>query len=148
VIISVDIMIDTIGLIILLTVLAHIIEDFHLQGIMASMKQKSWWFEQFAKVSAEQPDREMPDIMRKYGKDYIIVLILHGMEWSICVSLPALILGDISLPLAATLAVVVIMGLIHALIDDLKANRLVINLWADQLLHMIQLILLLSVLLW
>jgi len=143
VIISVDTMIDTIGLIILLTALAHIVEDFHLQGKMADMKQKSWWAEQWAKHNGTAP--KLPP---KYRYDYVIVLILHGMEWSICVSLPALALGDISLPLAATLAVVVIMGLIHALIDDLKANRLVINLWTDQLLHMIQLILLLSVLLW
>ena len=142
-IISVDTMIDTIGLIILLTVLAHIVEDFHLQGKMADMKQKSWWAEQWAKHNSVAP--KLPP---KYRSDYIIVLILHGMEWSICVSLPALILGDVSLPLAVIVAIVVIMGLTHALIDDLKANRLAINLWTDQLLHMAQLILLLSVLLW
>ena len=141
-------MIDTICLIILLTVLAHIVEDFHLQGIMASMKQKGWWYEQFAKVSAEQPDREMPDIMRKYGKDYVIVLILHGLEWSICVSLPALVLGDITASWYAIVLVVVAMGLTHALVDDMKANARSINLWQDQLLHMVQLAALLAIYLW
>lgn len=141
-------MIDTIGLIILLTVLAHIVEDFHLQGIMASMKQKSWWSEQFAKVSAEQPDREMPDIMRKYGKDYIVVLILHGIEWSICVSLPALVLGDISTSWHMAVVTVVAMGLIHAMVDDMKANARFINLWQDQLIHMAQLAVMLAIYLW
>lgn len=140
-------MIDTIGLIILLTILAHIIEDFHLQGIMANMKQKSWWYDQYAKVSKDQPDRTMPDIMHKYGMDYIVVLILHGLEWSICVSLPALILGDISLSWYDVIIVVIVMGLIHALIDDMKANAYAINLWQDQSLHLIQLAVLLGVLL-
>ena len=30
----------------LFMVLMHIIEDFHVQGIMAQMKQKSWWITQ------------------------------------------------------------------------------------------------------
>jgi len=29
--------------IILLTLLMHFIYDFHIQGILAEMKQKSWW---------------------------------------------------------------------------------------------------------
>lgn len=141
-------MFDTIGLIIILTILAHIIEDFHLQGIMASMKQKSWWYDQFAKVSAEQPDRAMPDIMRKYDKDYIVVLILHGIEWSICVSLPALILGDPQSGLVSVLIVILAMGILHALIDDLKANKQILNLIQDQTFHMLQIIGMLLFYLW
>ena len=27
----------------LLMILLHVIDDFHLQGILANMKQKEWW---------------------------------------------------------------------------------------------------------
>jgi hypothetical protein len=30
--------------------------------------------------------------------------------------------------------------LMHGIVDDLKANRMKINLWQDQLLHMLQII--------
>ena len=30
----------------LLMILLHVIDDFHLQGILASMKQKEWWKKQ------------------------------------------------------------------------------------------------------
>lgn len=108
-------------LIFLLMLAMHTIEDFHLQGRMADMKQKSWW--------EEYPAR--------YHRDYIPVLFLHGMEWSVLVSLPLLLLTGLDVPMWFVLAVV-INGIVHAIVDDLKANRFRINLIQDQAAHIIQ----------
>ena len=33
---------------------------------------------------------------------------------------------------------IIINTIIHAIVDDAKANKLCINLWTDQLIHMLQ----------
>ena len=107
-------------------ILIHILEDFHLQGIMANMKQKVWWINQ-------------PGYSRKYRWDFVPPLILHGFEWAVLVSLPLFLLE--SAP-EWYIAVVICMGLIHSGIDHMKCNRLEINLVQDQILHLAQILLL------
>lgn len=101
----------------------HVIADYNLQGWLASAKQKSYW-------EANAPEK-------LYKHDYICALIMHSISWTFMVMLPiAYILGF------AVTKVFVIMFManvaFHAAIDDLKANRKVINLWIDQVLHMVQ----------
>ena len=129
----------------LFMVLMHIIEDFHVQGIMAQMKQKSWWYDQFAKVSYEQPDKDMSDIMEKYGKDYLAVLFLHGFEWSMFIHIPIIVAyvlangwGFSETFLWAISIMVCLNAFLHAIVDDLKANALLTNLIQDQLYHLVQ----------
>ncbi len=114
-------------LIFLLMLGLHILEDFHIQGKMAEMKQKAFW----APYCEERPGM--------YEKDYLVVLLLHGMGWSIMVSLPLMIIyyQDFS---PVLFCAIVINGLLHAYIDDLKANRLKINLLQDQAVHMVQIL--------
>lgn len=109
-----------------LMVLCHIIADFHLQGIMGDMKQKSFW-----KPYGEQ-----------YQNDWKPVMLLHGIEWAIIVSVPCLLTSwfDVSWWF---IAAVIVTGLTHAYIDNLKANNFQINLIEDQALHMLQIVLLL-----
>lgn len=46
----------------------HILDDFCLQGIMASMKQKSWW------------QKDSVGSQPKYKNDYIAALFAHSFS--------------------------------------------------------------------
>lgn len=118
-------------LVFLLMIAMHVIEDFHLQGRMADMKQKSWW-------------EEYP---LQYRGDYVPVLMLHGMEWSILVSLPLLLITGLNVP-GIVLLGIVINGFVHAIVDDLKANRFLINLETDQSIHILQILLIYLLAVW
>jgi len=110
----------------LLMILAHVIDDYFLQGILASMKQKSWW-------------RKQDGYKDMYKDDYQVALLMHSMEWSIMVLLPGMFMFN--LPELFLAAVFVVNTAIHYYVDDLKANKLAINLWVDQGIHIIQIIL-------
>ena len=107
----------------------HIVDDYYLQGILASMKQKSWW-------EANAP-REL------YKNDYKMALFEHAFSWSFVMSLPLTIIAiyyQIN-PLYFILLVLCAGNtLVHAYIDDLKANKHKINLVEDQLYHFIQIL--------
>lgn len=114
--------------IILCMLFCHIIDDYYLQGILASMKQKSWW-----KMHA-------PDPLYKY--DYIMALCEHAFSWTFMIFLPLFISHFFGIQLNES----IIIGLfsfnwgIHVIVDDLKANQLKINLIQDQLIHICQII--------
>ena len=107
----------------------HVIADFNLQGILASMKQKAWWARN---VSVE-----------KYKNDYIICLYIHSFTWSFLITLPwlvyAIILNSNSLYILLS-GLYIINTILHAYTDDLKANQLKINLIEDQIIHFLQII--------
>ena len=109
----------------LLMIFMHIVDDYYLQGILASMKQKSWWEKQEGYKSL-------------YKNDYRMALLMHSMSWSIMILLPAMfILGTNQY---ALLAIFIINTFVHYHVDDLKANKLQINLVLDQTIHMMQII--------
>jgi len=102
----------------------HILADFNLQGFMAQAKQKEYW-----KINA-------PDEMYKF--DYIVVLLLHSFMWSFMIMIPiALYFGICTL----TIVLFFLNIILHAIIDNEKANRKTINLNTDQIFHIIQIIL-------
>ena len=104
-------------------IFAHIVDDYYLQGILASLKQKSWWENQ----KSYKP-------MYKY--DYIVALIMHAFSWSFMVSLPILYLG-----FTEWISIAIILNtIIHGIVDDLKANKRKINLIVDQSIHIVQII--------
>ncbi len=104
-------------------IFAHIVDDYYLQGTLASLKQKTWWENQ----KSYKP-------MYKY--DYIVALIMHAFSWSFMISLPILYLG-----FTKWIAVAIILNtIIHGIIDDLKANKHKINLIVDQLIHIVQIV--------
>ena len=112
---------------------AHIVDDYYLQkmGMLALMKQKSWW-EENAPASL-------------YKNDWVMALVEHAFSWSISISIPMIVyafylklnMDNVSLFL---LAEIVINTIIHSIVDDSKANLYKINLIQDQLIHIIQLI--------
>ena len=104
-------------------IFAHIVDDYYLQGILASLKQKTWWENQ----KSYKP-------MYKY--DYIVALIMHAFSWSFMISLPILYLG-----FTKWIAVAIILNtIIHGIVDDLKANKGKINLIMDQSIHIVQIV--------
>ena len=111
-------------------IFCHLIDDFVLQNKFSYLKQKSWW----VKVCK---DEGLP--IEKYGKDYIMALFEHSLEWSIAIMLPIMFLCDVS---ELTLLILVALNaIIHYIIDNAKANQLRLNLIQDQLVHFLQIIL-------
>lgn len=109
----------------LLMLLFHIIDDFHLQGILGKMKQKEWWKKQ----------EEYKDL---YENDYQTALIIHSVSWSILISIPLWFLPIKPIILGNS---IIINAIIHYYVDDLKCNKLKINLTTDQLIHFLQIFL-------
>ena len=108
--------------ILLLMVFCHIIEDFHIQGILANLKQQSWWYEQIGYT-------------RRYRYDYIPAILMHGLEWSVFIHIPLMFVYGFTSPIFIS---VLINAMLHAYIDDMKCNRHTINLVQDQSLHLMQ----------
>lgn len=110
----------------------HIVDDYYLQGILAQMKQKSWWVDKIDNFENSM-----------YNKDYIVALIMHGFSWSVMIMLPIIVSRGFVVDLQM-FGVICLNGLLHSMVDDLKANQKKINLWQDQLIHVLQIILVLT----
>ena len=109
--------------ILILMLLGHLVSDYTLQGWLADGKQRKWW-------QKLVPNGELP---RKYKYDYIAALICHALYWSIFICAPFYASSHF-------LPAIIFNTWAHALVDDLKANRGVLNLIQDQLLHLIQIL--------
>ena len=108
--------------IVLFMILFHIIDDFVLQPIsLSNLKQKKWWEKQ-------------EGYSDKYKDDYKVALAIHSISWSIMIHIPLVIMFP-SLGQLALLISFIVNAVIHYLIDDLKANKLKINLFEDQMVH-------------
>ena len=103
----------------------HIIADYCLQGILANIKQKSWWKE-------NAPDK-------LYKHDWIMALFMHSFFWSFCIMLPIYVAYGYTWNGKMTMFLVVNI-LSHMYIDNEKANNHSTNLIIDQIFHMIQII--------
>lgn len=112
-------------LILFAMIFCHIVDDYYLQGILASMKQKSWWEKQ-------------ESYSYLYQHDYIVALIMHAFSWAFMIMLPFILLGANQYVIVIPIA---INAIIHAFIDNLKANQKKINLVQDQILHILQIVL-------
>lgn len=111
-------------------IFCHVVDDYYLQGWLASAKQKKWW------------EENAPDSL--YKNDYKVALLVHSFSWAFSISFPVLvyalffqILPTIILPYFILL---VVNTIIHCIVDDLKANKLKINLIADQSIHLFQIL--------
>ena len=104
----------------------HIIDDYCLQApCLCDLKQKSFW------------EKNAPQ--KLYKNDYLCALLMHGLSWSFMIMLPiaAVLTFNVSLNF---FLMFIANAVFHATIDDLKANKYRINLWADQLIHIGQII--------
>ena len=122
---------ETILLILIpIMIFCHVVDDYYLQGWLASAKQKKWW------------EENAPDNL--YKNDYKVALLVHSFSWAFSINLPVLVyalffqlLPTIILPYFILLVANMI---IHYIVDNLKANKLKINLIADQSIHFIQIL--------
>ena len=116
-------------LILFMMIFCHLIDDYKLQGILANMKQRQWW--------KENADKYL------YRNDYKMALIEHAFSWSFMITLPFLVISFIQHNSFLMILLVIsyfINTAIHAFIDNLKANKYVINLVEDQFAHLVQII--------
>ena len=109
--------------IVLLMIFCHIVDDYYLQGWLASAKQKKYWVE------------NAPVALYKY--DYIWALIMHSFSWAFMIMLPIAFINSFNISISFLLTFIINI-IVHAITDDLKANKLKINLWTDQLVHLCQ----------
>ena len=115
---------DTLHLL-LIMIFLHICDDYYLQGLLAQLKQKTWW------------KQNAPDAKYKY--DYIMALFMHSFSWSFMIMLPLLVFMNFKINLV--FIVIFILNLvIHGVTDNEKANKFTINLIQDQTIHLVQII--------
>lgn len=108
-------------------IFCHIVDDYYLQGWLASAKQKKYW-------------ENLSNYSEKYKFDYIVALIMHSFSWSFMIMLPISIYLNFNLNME--FAIIFLFNLIiHAMVDNAKANLFKINLIEDQFIHIIQIIL-------
>ena len=110
-------------IVLILMLLAHFFADFHLQGILADMKQEQWWKQQDGYNS-------------KYKYNYLAALAIHSAEWTLWVMIPLFLLPHLDLGMFLLLAALNIV--VHSLTDNSKANYKDISLIQDQIIHLAQ----------
>ena len=104
----------------------HIVDDYYLQGILASMKQKAWW-------------KKQESYKDFYKYDYIVALIMHSFSWAFMVMMPIAFAMSFSVTIGFAVTLLV-NAAIHCIVDDLKANKKKINLVHDQSIHVSQIV--------
>ena len=109
-------------------IFCHILDDFCFQGWLASAKQKEWW------------EKNAPEPLYRF--DYICALIMHSVSWSFVITVPLKVYSTAMHFGNGWMLVIMFLvnAAIHAIIDDLKANKKKINLVIDQSLHIIQIL--------
>lgn len=116
-------------LLLLTMIFLHIVDDYYLQGWLASAKQKSYW------------EQNAPDALYKH--DYIMALFMHSFSWAFMV----MIVPTVYTLVTATnidnaslgIALIFFTNLcVHMVTDNKKANLREINLIQDQLIHLAQ----------
>ena len=110
----------------LLMIFCHIVDDYYLQGWLASAKQKKYW------------EENAPDKMYKH--DYIWALIMHSFSWAFMVMLPVALLINFNVTFGFV-AMFIWNVIIHGVTDDAKANKKRLNLIQDQIIHLAQIVL-------
>lgn len=114
----------SIWFILVLMIFLHIIDDYVLQApCLCDLKQKSFW------------EKNAPD--EQYEFDYIVALIMHAFSWSFMIMLPIAIALNFNVD-TTFIFMMLFHTIVHAVTDNLKANKKVINLWVDQAVHITQ----------
>lgn len=118
-------------LLLLAMIFLHIVDDYYLQGWLASAKQKSYW------------EQNAPDELYKH--DYIMALFMHSFSWAFMImvvpSVYTLINTTNTNNASLVIALFFLINLcIHMVVDNSKANLKKINLVQDQLCHLVQIL--------
>lgn len=109
--------------VLLLMIFLHIVDDYYLQGWLASAKQKKYW------------EENAPDKM--YKNDYKWALLMHSFSWSFMIMLPIVFVMNFCIDFVFVIWFIFNI-VVHMFTDDLKANKREINLIQDQFVHLNQ----------
>lgn len=122
------------SLLLMTMIFFHIIADFNIQGILAQMKQKSFYDQYRYRVNL-------------YRYDHIVALLMHSFSWTFMIHIPGImyliLMGKWSMfenEWTVYLIFFIVHMIIHALTDHAKANWYLINLVMDQTIHILQII--------
>ena len=120
-------------LVLITMIFLHIVDDYYLQGWLASAKQKEWW------------KQNAPNPLYKY--DYVMALFIHSFSWSFVImliptycTLTSQYVTDYNVVSIQIIFTFILNLIVHMVTDNAKANRGKINLIQDQLIHMTQII--------
>ena len=118
-------------LLLLAMIFLHIVDDYYLQGWLASAKQKSYW------------EQNAPDELYKH--DYIMALFMHSFSWAFMIMVVPSVYTLINTTNTNNASLVIVLFFlinlcIHMVVDNLKANLKKINLVQDQLCHLVQIL--------
>lgn len=105
----------------------HIVDDYYLQGWLASAKQKKWW------------EQNVPNPL--YKNDYIMALVEHAFSWTFIIHIPIItysVVCGLQLNILLFITIFAVNWLIHTVTDNAKANLMKINLIQDQWIHIAQ----------
>ena len=108
----------------------HIVDDYYLQGWLASAKQKSWW------------QKNAPE--KLYENDYLMALCEHAFSWTCMIMVIPMIYTYLHSGERFCITSLVFFSInwtIHCVVDNYKANLKCINLIQDQLIHIGQIML-------
>lgn len=109
-------------------IFCHIVDDYYLQGWLAQAKQREWW------------KKNAPESL--YENDYIMALMEHALSWTIMIHIPVIIFLYFNNMLENVTFIFSILfsmnWMVHTIVDDMKANKKIINLVQDQCIHFIQ----------
>ena len=121
--------------ILLIMIFVHILDDFHFQGILANLKQKSYWKKQIQELSNIENSCHLTEL---YKKDWLISLIIHAFQWTFIVMLVLVVYNNSLITTPVFYTFFILNVIIHAITDHLKCNKFYINLVTDQLIHLNQ----------
>lgn len=112
--------------VLLCMIFLHILDDFHLQGILAKMKQREWW-------------KQQEGYNDMYANDWIPALVLHSFSWTFMIMLPLAITNREPIGMGF-ISIFIGNMIVHAIVDHCKANTRSIPLTVDQSIHIGQII--------
>ena len=104
----------------------HVLDDYRLQGILASMKQQSWWKKQEGYTDF-------------YKWDYASALLCHSLSWSFMIMLPLAVYYGFNVN-GVFVSTFIVNTIWHSIMDNTKANLKTANLVTDQLFHLLQIV--------
>lgn len=119
-------------IVLLAMIFLHIKYDFN-QGIVAYLKQKSWY-------------KKNGYTSYMYRRDHIIGLFTHSIMWAIYIQIPPLVYElfynySEKKIIASLIVFILVNTFVHATVDDQKANKKNISLFTDQVIHYMQILL-------
>lgn len=130
---------DTFWLLLMACLYMHVLDDFVLQkACLCDLKQKSWW----RNLIGHEFEKS------KYSHDYVMALFIHAGQCSLGMLLPIALYQlykGTPVDVLFLWSAFCVNTLVHAFVDNLKANELAINLVQDQFAHITQIVITLVV---